>query len=487
MKGRYWLLLAAIFFCFTVAHAQVRTLMVGTSGSDVSAMQTQLIAKGYMAAGRNTGNFGQETLAAVKKFQCDTGIVCSGASYGVVGPKTQSALGVASGSTSTFVSSGNTVSGALEFGGWLPYWHVASSTADVSPHLSQMTEVSPFEYTVTAGGQLHDGNNINAEPWTSFIASAKAKKVRVIPTVMWGDGNAEQAVLSNATTRVALEDQIANLVKAQGFDGIDIDFEAKHAETKNYFSTFLKGLYQRMGSKWVYCSIEARMPLQDRYGIGVTPPATATEYANDYVAINKYCDRVEIMAYDQGHVDTVLNAARAAPYVPVADPAWVENIVNLASQTISKKKILLGVPTYGYEYKVNSSGSGYQYNLLWAFNPNYATQLASLLGVTPSRNSADELSFLYKSTPATQALSDQASMPGAVANNGLSNTTAPPTDVYSQTALASSMQPPFNIVWWSDAQAIGDKVALARKLGVRGIAVFQLNGSEDQNIWNVLK
>ncbi len=486
-----WSLLAVVsFLLFGIAHAATRTLVVGTSGSDVVALQTALIGKGYMAAGRNTGYFGTETLAAVKKFQCDAGVVCSGSSFGIVGPLTQAALAgstSSSGSPVTVPVSSAPATGPLEFGGWLPYWHAASSTADVAPHLQQMTEVSPFEYTVNSEGIVTDGGDIDAQPWTSFIATAKADKVRIIPTVMWGDGVSEQNILSNTTTRVALEDQIANLVKVEGFDGIDIDFEAKEAQTKDYFSTFLKGLYQRMGNKWVYCSIEARMPLTDRYGIGVTPPADATEYANDYVAINNYCDRVEIMAYDQGQIDTVLNAARAAPYVPVADPAWVSNIVNLAAQTISKKKILIGVPTYGYEYQVTSSGSGYQYNLLWAFNPTYATQLEALLDVTPSRNSAGELSFIYKSTPATQALSNQASVLGAVTNNGVENTTAPPTDVYSQTALASSIQPPFNIVWWSDAQAISDKVALAKQLGVRGIAVFQLNGAEDQNIWNVLK
>ncbi|MBY0472895.1 peptidoglycan-binding protein [Patescibacteria group bacterium] len=477
------ILIAAFMLVLVPSSALARTMSIGMSGDDITNLQNILISQNFLAAGNNVGTFGPATLTAVKKFQCQNKITCSGSSYGVVGPKTQAALRILNTDLSTAASAANTK--PLEFGGWIPYWHATKGTADVLPHLSQLAHISPFQYTVTSSGLVTDAGDINAEPWTSFIKAAKAKGVRVIPTVMWGDGDAEHAVLSDAKKRVAMEDQIAALVKAQGFDGIDIDFEAKKAETKDYFSTFLKGLYQRMGNKWVYCSIEARMPLEHRYGIGATPPAGSTEYANDYAAINKYCDRVQIMAYDQGSIDTLLNGSRAQPYVPVADPTWVETIVSLAAQSIDRKKILIGVPTYGYEYKVTSSGSGYQYKLQWAFNQNYATQLASLLGVTPSRNSANELSFMYKSTAQTQSLSDQASVPGSVAAGG--NTVLPPTDVYTQSALATSLQPPFNIVWWSDSKAIADKVALAKKLGVRGVSVFKFDGSEDPNIWNVLK
>src|SRR3989338_8488107 len=100
----------------------------------------------------------------------------------------------------------------------------------------------PFVYTVQNDGTLNDAGKMAQEPWVSFIAKAKAAGVRVIPTVMWGDGDSIHRVLSNQTTRIALEDAIADLVKRNNFDGIDIDFEAKKHETKDYFSTFLKGL-----------------------------------------------------------------------------------------------------------------------------------------------------------------------------------------------------------------------------------------------------
>jgi spore germination protein YaaH len=45
----------------------------------------------------------------------------------------------------------------------------------------------------------------------------------------------------------------------------------------------------------------------------------------------------------------------------------------------------------------------------------------------------------------------------------------------------------FNIIWWSDAEAIKSKFELAKSLGLRGISVFKIDGTEDENLWDVLK
>jgi len=280
----------------------------------------------------------------------------------------------------------------------------------------------------------------------------------VVPTVMWSNGQAIHAILSKTSSRIALEDRIANLVKEKGFDGIDIDFEGKLAKTRPYFALFLKGLYARMGQKWVYCSIEARTPPSSAFAV---MPKTF-EYANDYTAINKYCDRVNIMTYDQGAIDLKLNAAaNAKPYIPIADPKWVEKVINLAAQIISKKKLVIGVSTYGYEYDLTPLAQGYRYDLDWTFNPRYATELATSLGLTPSRNSAGEMSFVYQATT-TDSVASAGS--GQMATTSL----------------------PLRIVWWSDANAINDKIQLAKKLGVRGVAIFKLDGGQDPGLWSVL-
>ena len=476
------------------AFAASRSLVLGLSGSDVIALQHALISRGHLAAGYATGYFGPLTLAAVKKFQCDQAIICANATvegYGIAGPRTQGALGVGGASVpKLFNGNPATVTGALtagysgplEFSGWVPDWRAATATADVTPHLKELTSIMPFGYGVSSSGRLLDTGKFDKEPWTSLIAEAKRQKVRVVPSIFWGNPDTIHRILSNQTTRIALEDEIAALVKEKGFDGIDIDFEAKKHETIDYFSTFLRGLYQRMGNKWVYCTIEARMPLENRYIPGQTIPPDATDYANDYVQMNKYCDRVEIMAYDQGTIDQRLNAARSAPYAPVADPGWVENMVRLAAQTIDRKKLIIGVATYGYEYKVTPiPGNGFQYSRLWAFNPKYATDIAAKLGITPHRTSANEVGFNYD--PAT--LADVS--PSGDESTATQQTGTPSTTVAQNQGSQVNTSQPFNYLTWSDAKAIADKVTLARTLGVRGIAVFSLGGAQSPGMWEVLK
>lgn len=374
---------------------------------------------------------------------------------------------------------------SLEVSGWLPYWREATSTARALEKLDHLTEINPFVYDVTSDGRLKDYAGIDKEPWTSLIAEAKRKKVRVIPTIMWSDAAAMHRILGNTKTRVALEDEILAEVEKHGFDGIDIDFEGKWYETRDYFSTFLKGLQMRFPKKWVMCTIESRTPLDSRYE-GAPAPG-AGQYANDYKAINKYCDRVRIMAYDQGSIDLKLNkAANQAPYVPVADVRWVEKTIKEALKFIPKNKISIGVPTYGYEYRVTPlSEQGFRYEKQWALNPKYAHDLIAEYAVSPQRNAAGELSFTYIPThgesgdptavpPAFQQSQVAAVSLGAVNQHTVGNTAAVVTNGT------------YNIVWWSDARAIEDKIKLAKRLGVRGISIFKIDGGEDPALWDIL-
>lgn len=378
------------------------------------------------------------------------------------------------------LSAGAATATTFEVTGWMPYWRTATGTADTLPHLDDLTEVNPFVYTMRSDGTLVDSGSLDQEPWLSFIAAAKAKHVRVVPTIMSSGGGALHKILSNRKLRIALEDRIAKLVKEKSYDGIDIDFEGKYAKDKDYFSTFLYGLGLRMPkTSMLMCTIESRTPLADRY-YGTTPPADAYLVSNDLKKINAYCDRVRVMTYDQQGIDQKLTqeaAARGELYGPVADINWVEKSITYMLKDISKKKLLIGVPTYGYEYVVTAyEGKDYVYDMLSTFNPRYATDIAAQYGITPQRNAAGELQFSYindlptSTTPVSQG--QGSAMLAALAATAYADTNKSHLD--------------FRFVDWPDAQSVQQKIDLAKRLGVRGISVFKFDGGQDPNIWGVL-
>ncbi len=466
-------------------------LKFGSKGAQVTALQVFLKSQGYFKA-TSVPNYGNATLAAVRAFQKANKI----STTGTVGPLTRAkikslcaASSSSTGGTSSTIDSNGIIpandGSVFEVTGWIPYWRQATGTADTLPHLSKLTEVNPFTYTLKSDGTLADNGPMNAEPWLSFNAAAKAQKVRVIPTVMSSSRELMHEILSDQTKRIALEDEIAAVVKANNFDGIDIDFEGKSANTKDYFSTFLKGLKQRLGDKWLMCTIETRIPNEDRY-YGTEIPADAGIFANDLKAIGTYCDRVRLMTYDQQGIDLKLQAeAGARLYAANGDPAWVEKVVNLMSKDIPKSKILIGVPTYGYEYSVTTyEGGQHIYDILWTFNPGHAQRqpgisaipLSEKYGVTPERQYWGEMGFTYVPDPnATSSVVSSASMTAMAASAAAST--------FANT-YHSNMS--YRYVVWPDEVTTKQKIDLAKRLGVRGISIFKFDGGQDPDIWNVL-
>jgi spore germination protein YaaH len=338
-------------------------------------------------------------------------------------------------------------------------------------------------------GSLYDALNVMNSGWQTLFAKARAQNVRVIATVMWSDTDAIHTVLSDPSLRAAHIRSIVNTINQYGFDGVDIDYEGKRASDKDNYSAFLRELNAALAAnssnKWLECTIEARTPPSS---LNTTASLSDIQYSNDYAVINQYCDRVRLMTYDQESADMQLNAQHKNElYSPISDPAWIKKVVDLTEQTIDKNKIVLGVATYGYIYQVMpyTDGSGYSYTLLEAFNPTYATQIAAQYGITPTRNAAGELSFTYVPAETVSALPSN-SMLSALAPTGTNTANLAAAGALAL-AQTSGKQSPVQLLWWSDAQAIKDKVDLAKQLGLRGVAVFKMDGGEDQGMWTVLQ
>ena len=61
-----------------------------------------------------------------------------------------------------------------------------------------------------------------------------------------------------------------------------------------------------------------------------------------------------------------------------------------------------------------------------------------------------------------------------------------PNDIATTTATSTPLKKPIRLVWWSDASASADKMILAQTLGLRGIAIFKIDGGQDPLLWERL-
>lgn len=376
----------------------------------------------------------------------------------------------------TFAASDND----LEVAGWIPYWADSKGIKDVTKNIEEVDMIFPFSYTVLSDGSLKDNAGMSEREWKKFIKLARKHKVEVVPTVMTSDGNTVHAILSDKKLRKQHIKNIMKEVERYNYDGIDIDYEGKLSSTIDHFSQFLKELKDELEDedKLLTCTVEARTPPDSLYK---TVPAIIA-YANDYEAIGKYCDRVEIMAYDQQRADLKLNEEKAGePYFPVSDIDWVEKVVKLALQDIPEDKILLGIPTYGYHYQVTVAPNWYkEYTRIGALNPPDILEIADEYDVEPGRNKAGEMSYTYFPKSSVYKVLNALPTPKGTRTG---NEAAAKALLY---ANATGQTVTVNYVGYSDAGAIEQKIDLAREYDLSGIAIFKFDGEEDQKIWKLL-
>jgi spore germination protein YaaH len=355
------------------------------------------------------------------------------------------------------------------YGAWIPFWQAQPGQQDIAIHLDSLNELSPFSYDVSSNGTLLDDLNIGNGSWSGWLDAVHDFGEKIIPTIAWFDGGAIYNLLSNTKQRQAEEDTIAALAKQQKFDGIDIDFEGMLAATKPYYSLFIQGLAMRLHAQGqlLTCTVEPRTPPTDLAG-GV---ASNSVYTENYVVLNQYCDEVRVMAYDQGTIDTSLDATKGNGtfYAPVTDPDWVKKVIQQTLVYVNPKKVMLAVPTYGYEYEVSWQGGITKYQRVRAFDYMDAMDRADQVGIEPVRNNADELSLVFASTTYIQE------------SPALTYTT------YSAQPAALSVVNPVAtttfFISFPDAQSISDEIALAKQYSLRGVMLFKADGDIDPAIW----
>lgn len=198
-----------------------------------------------------------------------------------------------------------------------------------------LTYLSLFSYRI-----LEDGNIIPLRNDQLLIDAARNSGVAplmVLTNFRGGTFDTELAdvILRNNSLQETLINNIITILRAKNFSGLNVDFERVSPASRDLYTGFLRKLRDRIKPLGYSLSV-ALAPKQSASQIG------AWYEAHDYGAIGSIADFVILMTYEWGW--------SGGPPLAVAPIDEVRKVLNYAVTVIPRRKIMMGIPLYGYDW-----------------------------------------------------------------------------------------------------------------------------------------
>lgn len=234
---------------------------------------------------------------------------------------------------------------------WVPYWVLDDARHDLTTRAPALDEVSPFWYVATGVDRIGPDPNAPSPLTDDFLAEARAAGVEIVPSVLDGlPAGGMAAMLGDPVQRSRHVDALVALAADLDAAGLDIDYEqfafaddrSTWATTRPSWVAFVTELAGRLHAEGRTLAVS----IPPVYDDGRT--AASGFWVYDYGAITPVVDRIRVMAYDY---------STSAPG-PIAPLDWVARAVRgTAEASGDPSKLVLGLPTYGYNWPVATTGT----------------------------------------------------------------------------------------------------------------------------------
>lgn len=289
-----------------------------------------------------------------------------------------------------------------------------------------LTYISPFSYQVKADGSL-----VPIRDDTILSESRKFRNAPLLVVTNFSGGNFDTTIADTILESESIQDtfisNVIDVMKEKGYYGINIDFERITPENRQLYNDFLRKVVSELHPLG-YVVSTALAPKPSDYQTG------SWHGAHDYKAHGEIVDFVIIMTYEWGW--------SGGPAYAVAPVDLVENVIKYATSVIPSRKIMMGMPLYGYDWPLPYMPDG-----KWAkrISPQDAVKLAAQKGV--------EIKFDEQTQSPTYRYRDE---------NNVEHE-----------------------VWFEDARSVQEKLKLVTKYDLRGVSYWVLGVPFPQN-WVVL-
>ena len=198
-----------------------------------------------------------------------------------------------------------------------------------------LTFVSPFSYQVLPDGNLTPIND------TMVLDTSKPYGVAPLLTITNIEEGASfssslaNIILNNDDVQNTLIDNIISTIDTKGYDGVNIDFEYLYPNDRDNYNRFLQNVVDRLHPLGYIVSVAlAPKVSEDQSGL--------LYEAHDYKTIGSIVDYVILMTYEWGYL--------YGPPLAVAPIKPVSQVIEYATSVMDSKKILMGMPNYGYDW-----------------------------------------------------------------------------------------------------------------------------------------
>lgn len=201
--------------------------------------------------------------------------------------------------------------------------------------LPYLTYLTPFTYGITQEGDLLPPAD---EPLLALAKDYGTRTLLHLSTLTEeGTFSSERAslLLGDQLLQQKMVQELLRVLEEKDYAGVDVDFEFVPPEEREAYAQFVWLLRQELNA----------------YGYSVTvalAPKTSAQQrgllyeAHDYALLGAAANRVFLMTYEWGYT--------YGPPMAVAPLANVEQVLLYALTEIPAEKILLGIPTYGYDW-----------------------------------------------------------------------------------------------------------------------------------------
>lgn len=292
--------------------------------------------------------------------------------------------------------------------------------------IKYLTYLTPFSHHVTSTGGLTPLND------STIIEEAQKNGVSPMLSVTNISGsNFDTQLISTILNSQSLQQNLINsiidMLKKKSYYGVIVDFERIPPSDRQKYNNFLRKL---VASLHPLGYIVATALAPKTYDIS----EGAWHGAHDYRAHGQIVDFVIIMTYEWGW--------SGGPPMAVAPINEVRKVINYAVSVIPPKKIMMGIPLYGYDWTLPYTPGG---------------EFAESIGNQGAIDRARQYKVAIKYDQKAQS---------------------PYYNYFDRDGRE-------HVVWFEDARSVREKYRLVNEYGLRGVSYWVLAQPFPQN-WRVL-